>query len=83
MKEEHHQGGEVKVAQSSPTPCDPMDHTVHGILQTRILEWATFLFSRESFQPRDRTQVSCIAGGFFNSGAAREAHQGGNAFVFK
>ena len=29
----------VKVAQSCPTPCDPIDCTVHGILQARILEW--------------------------------------------
>ena len=29
---------EVKVAQSCPTPCDPKDYTVHGILQARILE---------------------------------------------
>ena len=28
----------VKVPQSCPTPCDPMDYTVHGILQARILE---------------------------------------------
>ena len=32
----------VKVAQSCPTLCDPMDHTVHGILQARILEWVPF-----------------------------------------
>ena len=32
-------------------------HTVHGILQTRILEWVAFPFSRGSSQPRDRTQV--------------------------
>ena len=38
----------VKVAQSCPTLCNPMDYTVHGILQARILEWATFLFSRGS-----------------------------------
>ena len=30
---------EVKVAQLCPTLCDPMDYTVHGILQARILEW--------------------------------------------
>ena len=36
----------VKVAQSCPTPCDPMDYTVHGILQARILEWVAFPFSR-------------------------------------
>ena len=33
---------EVKVAQPCPTFCDPMDYTVHGILQARILEWVTF-----------------------------------------
>ena len=38
----------VKVAQSCPTLCDPMDYTVHGILQTRILEWVAFPFSRGS-----------------------------------
>ena len=57
----------VKVAQLCTTLCDPMDYTVHGILQTRILEWVAFPFSRGSSQPRDRTQVSCIAGGFFTS----------------
>ena len=36
----------VKVAQSCPTLCDPMDFTVRGILQTRILEWVAFPFSR-------------------------------------
>ena len=47
--------------------CNPMDYTVHGILQARILEWEAFPFSRGSSQPRDRTQVSKIAGGFFTS----------------
>ena len=28
----------VKVSQSCPTLCDPMDYTVHGILQARIPE---------------------------------------------
>ena len=45
---------------------------VHGILQARILEWVTFPFSRGSSQPRDSTQVSCIAGGFFTSWATKE-----------
>ena len=57
----------VKVAQSCLTLCDPVDCTVHGILQARILEWVAVPFSRESSQPRDRTQVSLIAGGFFTS----------------
>ena len=37
----------VKVAQLCLTLCDPMDYAVHGILQTRILEWVAFPFSRE------------------------------------
>ena len=57
----------VKVAQSCPTLCDPMDHTAHGILQARKLEWVAFPFSRGSSQPRDQTQVSSVAGGFFTS----------------
>ena len=44
-----------------------MDYKVHGILQARILEWVAFPVSRGSFQPRDRTQVSHTAGGFFTS----------------
>ena len=55
----------VKVAQSCPALCNPMDHRVHGILQARILKWVAFPFSRGSSQPRDQTQVSCIAGRFF------------------
>ena len=57
--------GEVKVAQSCPTLCDPMDYTVHGILHARILEWVAFPFSRGSSQPRDWTWVSRTAGRFF------------------
>ena len=58
------------VAQSCPTPCDPMNcslsgSSVHGILQTRILEWVAISFFRGSSQTRDRTWVSCIAGRFF------------------
>ena len=58
---------EMKVAQLCLTLCDPMDYTVHGILQARILEWVAFPFSRGSSQPRDQTQVSRIGGGFFSS----------------
>ena len=57
----------VKVTQSCLTLCDPMDYTVHGIHQARILEWVAVPFSRGSSQPRDRTQVSRIAGRFFTS----------------
>ena len=41
----------VKFAQLCPTLCNPMDYTVHGILQARKLGWV----------------VSCIARGFFTS----------------
>ena len=54
----------VKVTWLCPTLCDPMDYTVRGILQARILEWIAFPFSRGSSQPRDQTQVSRIADGF-------------------
>ena len=43
------------------------------ILQARILEQVAVPFSRRSSQPRDRTQVSWITGGFFTSWATREA----------
>ena len=32
----------VKVTQSCPTLCNPLDYIVHGILQARIMEWVTF-----------------------------------------
>ena len=57
------------------TLCNPMDYTIHGILQARILEWVAFPFFRGSSQTRDRTQVSCIVGGFFTSWATREAQE--------
>ena len=60
-------GSEVKVTQLCLTLCNPMDYTVHGILQARILEWVAFPFFRDSSQPRDQSQVSHIAGGFFTS----------------
>ena len=44
----------------------------HGILQARILEWVAILFSRESFQHRDQTQVTCIEDRFFTVWATRE-----------
>ena len=47
--------------------------TIHGILQTRILEWEAFSFSRGSSQPKDQTQDSHIADGFFTNRAVGEA----------
>ena len=57
----------VKVAQSCPALFDPMDSTVHGILQARILEWVAYPFSRGSSRPRDQPAVSCIVGRFFTN----------------
>ena len=67
----------VLVAQFCPTLCDPVDcsppgSSVHGILQTRILEWAAILFSRGSSRPKDQTWVSCIAGRFLTIWVTRE-----------
>ena len=56
---------EVKVAQLCLTLRISVNCIVNEILQTRILEWVAMPFSRGSSQPRDRTQVSCMAGGFF------------------
>ena len=39
----------------------------------RILEWVAYPFSRGSSQPRNRTEISCVAGGFYTSWAMREA----------
>ena len=66
----------VLAAQSCLTLCYPMDcslpnSTVHGILQARILEWVAIPFSRESFQPRGQTCVSCITGRCFTIWATR------------
>ena len=72
--------GEVRVPQSCPTLCDPMDYgppgsSVYGILQARILEWVAIPFSRGSSRPRDRIWVSRIAGRFFTIWATgEEAH---------
>ena len=63
----------AKLLQSCPTLCDPVDcspsgFSVHGILQTRILEWVAMPSFKGSSQPRDWTWVpcvSCIAGRFF------------------
>ena len=57
----------MKVAQLCLTLCNPMDYTVHGILQEGILEWVAFAFSSGSSQAMDQTQVSSITGRFFTS----------------
>ena len=53
--------------------CSPPDSSVHGVFQARILEWVSIPFSRRSSQPRDQTQVSCIADRVFIVWATRES----------
>ena len=69
---------ESEVAQSCLTLCDPMDcslsgSSIHGIFQARVLEWIVISFSRGSSWPKNRTQVSRIAGRCFTVWATREA----------
>ena len=54
------------VVQACPTLFNPMDcippgSSVHGISQTRLLEWVAISSSRRFSLPRDRTHVSCVS----------------------
>ena len=73
----------VKVAQLCLTPCNPMDYTVHGILQARILKWVAFLFSGGSSQLKDWTQVSCITDRFFTNWATGEVHRENDIQIYE
>ena len=66
-----HLAGGGLTANLSLTLCDPMDcnppsSSVHGISQTRILEWVAISFSRGCSRPRDQTCISCVAGGLLH-----------------
>ena len=66
---------ENEVAQLCPTLCNHMDcslpgFSIHGIFQARVLEWVAISFSKGSSRPRDRAQVSHIAGRCFAIWAA-------------
>ena len=41
----------VKVVQSCPTLCNPIDYTAHGTVQARILEWVAFPFPTQGSNP--------------------------------
>ena len=69
----------VKVTQSCPTLCNPINYSllgssVHGILQARILEWVAIPFSRGSSQLRDPIQVSHFTGRFFSTASEDLEH---------
>ena len=62
--------GGVLITQScltllDPMHCSPPGSSIHGISQARTLEFVAIPFARGSSRPRDRTCISCIAGGFF------------------
>ena len=42
-----------KGKQEYPTLCDPVDYTVHGILQAKILAWVAFPFSKQVFPTQE------------------------------
>ena len=50
------------VRRYDPMDLSPPGSSVCGILKVRILEWVAISFSRGSSQPRNQTQISCIAG---------------------
>jgi len=61
-----------EIVQLCPTLCDPMDYrllgsSIHGIFQARVLEWVAISSCRVSSQPRDQTQVFCIAADIYCS----------------
>ena len=57
----------------NPVGCSPPSSSVHGISQTRILEWVAMLSTRGSSQPRDWTLTSpALVGGFFTASATWE-----------
>ena len=69
---------ESEVTQSCPTLCNPTDcslsgFSVHGIFQARVLEWVAISIPRGSSRPRNWTQVSCIAGRYFNLWVTRDS----------
>ena len=55
------QVAQLSLALWDPMNCSPPDSSVHGILQTRILEWGAMPASRVSSQPRDRTCLSYVS----------------------
>ena len=55
--------------------CDPMDCSLPGSSEARVLEWVVISFSRGSSRLGDQTQVSCIAGRRFTLWVTREAQR--------
>ena len=68
---------QLRLILCNPMVCSLPGSSVHGILQARILGWVDISFSMGSSQPRDRTQVSWIAGSrhyFANKGSSSQGY---------
>ena len=58
---------ESEVAQSCPTPSDPMDYSlpgssVYGIFQGRVLEWGAIAFSKRKLSAKELMLLNCGVG---------------------
>ena len=73
----HHDAGHMKVRVTQVEFNSLQPHGLYSPQNSpgRNMKWVAFPFSRGSPQPRDRTQVSHTAGGFFTSWATREAQE--------
>ena len=72
----------AKLLQSCLTPCDPMDcrpsgSSIHGISQTRILEWVAIPSSGDLPDPGIELSSIALAGGFFNTEPPEKANNVG------
>ena len=64
----HTQSLSLRLTLCASMDCSLQGTSVHGILQTRILEWVAMPFSKGSSWPKDQISISCIsclAGRFF------------------
>ena len=69
----------VKAAQSCPTLCNPMEYTVHGILQAIILELAAFPPPWDLPNPGIEPRSPTLQADFFTSWSfTREAQEARN-----
>ena len=66
----------------NPMDCSLPDSSIHEIFQARVLEWVAISFSRRSYQPRDWTWVSHIAGRCFTLWTTRKAWPSNSTFRF-
>ena len=66
-----------------PMDCSPPTSSVHGILQSSILEWVAMPSPRGYSWPRDQTCISCITGGFFTIWATGRLNDGNSAFIIR